>query len=167
MITFNTRHPRTLWLIFPLIAASLLLAACQEDSRASKTSTVQASEMADSRLDTAEDDLLGALGQNDDSESGQNEESEPEAPAPKELRWTAPLTREDGSSLALGDIAEYKVYYRLRHQEDYEIIHIESPETTRLPLAEMAPGAYEFAITTVDSEGLESRRSTPVTVDLI
>jgi hypothetical protein len=31
----------------------------------------------------------------------------------------------------------------------------------------MAPGAYEFAITTVDIQGLESRRSTPVNVDLI
>jgi fibronectin type 3 domain-containing protein len=85
----------------------------------------------------------------------------------RELRWTAPLTREDGSSLKPGEIAEFRVYYRLRHQESYKVIRIDSPATTSLSLVEMAPGAYEFAITTVDIEGLESRRSTPVTVDLI
>ncbi|WP_372995362.1 fibronectin type III domain-containing protein [Marinobacter sp.] len=69
--------------------------------------------------------------------------------------------------MAPGQIAGFRIYYRLRHQENYEVIRIESPSTTRLSLAEMAPGAYEFAITTVDTEGLESRRSTPVTVDLI
>ena len=53
------------------------------------------------------------------------------------------------------------------HQDNFKVIHIESPATTRLSLAEMAPGAYEFAITTVDIQGLESRRSTPVNVDLI
>jgi fibronectin type 3 domain-containing protein len=80
---------------------------------------------------------------------------------------TGMLTREDGSSLKPGEIAEFRVYYRLRHQESFRVIRIESPSTTRLSLAEMAPGAYEFAITTVDNEGLESRRSAPVTVDLI
>lgn len=85
----------------------------------------------------------------------------------RELRWTAPLTREDGSSLKPGEIAEFRVYYRLRHQENFKVIRIESPSTTRLSLEQMAPGAYEFAITTVDSEGLESRRSTPVAVNLI
>ncbi|SNC77018.1 hypothetical protein SAMN04487881_3729 [Marinobacter sp. es.048] len=85
----------------------------------------------------------------------------------RELNWTAPLTREDGSSLKPGEIAEFRVYYRLRHQESFKVIRIESSSTTRLSLEGMAPGAYEFAITTVDIEGLESRRSTPATVDLI
>lgn len=85
----------------------------------------------------------------------------------RELRWTAPLTREDGSSLKPGEIAEFRIYYRLRHQENFKVIRIESPATTSLSLAQMAPGAYEYAITTVDIEGLESRRSSPVTIDLI
>lgn len=159
MITSGPRHPRISWFILPLIAASLLLAGCQEDSRATKTSSDRASELANSRLDMATDSLLNTL--------QQARESGYAAKTPRELSWTAPLTREDGSSLAPGEIAEFRIYYRLRHQEDYRVIRIESPSTTRLSLAEMAPGAYEFAITTVDTEGLESRRSTPVTVDLI
>jgi len=31
----------------------------------------------------------------------------------------------------------------------------------------MQPGAYEFSITTIDVDGLESRRSDPVEVNLI
>ena len=125
MTTSKPKHPRVSRFLIPLIAASLLLTACQEDSR-QYTATQS-----------------------------------------RELNWTAPLTREDGSSLKPGEIAEFRVYYRLRHQESFRVIRIESPSTTRLSLAEMTPGAYEFAITTVDIEGLESRRSAPVTVDLI
>lgn len=127
MTTRNPRHSRSAWLLLPMIAASFLLSACQDDSRESAYTATEF----------------------------------------RELRWTAPLTREDGSSLKPGEIAEFRVYYRLRHQENYKVIRIESPSTTRLSLEEMAPGAYEFAITTVDIEGLESRRSTPVSVDLI
>jgi hypothetical protein len=159
MIISGPRHPRTSWFILPLIAASLLLAGCQEDSRATSTSSDRASELANSRLDKATDSLLDTL--------GQARESSHAATTPTELSWTAPLTREDGSSLAPGEIAEFRIYYRLRHQESYRVIRMEGPSTTRFSLAEMGPGAYEFAITTVDTEGLESRRSRPVTVDLI
>lgn len=154
-----SRYQRTLWLLCPLVFASFLFAGCQEDSRASRTSSERAAEIANARLDNATGGLLATLGQSRDPE--------PAASSPRELSWTAPLTREDGSALAPGQIAGFRIYYRLRHQENYEVIRIESPSTTRLSLAEMAPGAYEFAITTVDTEGLESRRSTPVTVDLI
>jgi fibronectin type 3 domain-containing protein len=127
MTTSKTRQPHFSSFLLPVIAASFLLAACQEDSRESGYSATEA----------------------------------------RELRWTAPLTREDGSSLKPGEIAEFRVYYRLRHQEDFKVIRIDNPSTTRLSLEQMAQGAYEFAITTVDNEGLESRRSAPVTVDLI
>ncbi|HAP53010.1 hypothetical protein SAMN04487869_11658 [Marinobacter sp. DSM 26671] len=159
MTTSKTRQPHFFIFLLPVIAASFLLAACQEDSRAVSTSSDRASEIANSRLNKATDGLMTTLGQT--RETGYT------ATEPKELTWTAPLTREDGSSLALGEIAEFRVYYRFRHQDNFKVIHIESPATTRLSLAEMAPGAYEFAITTVDIQGLESRRSTPVNVDLI
>ncbi|WP_349520828.1 fibronectin type III domain-containing protein [Marinobacter sp. NFXS11] len=159
MTTSKPRHPPGSRFLIPLIAASFLLTACQEDSRATRTSSDRASEIANSRLDKATDGLMNTLGQA--REPGYT------GTEPKELTWTAPLTREDGSSLTLGEIAEFRVYYRLRHQESFRVIHIESTSTTRLSLAEMAPGAYEFAITTVDIQGLESRRSTPVNVDLI
>jgi hypothetical protein len=97
-------------------------------------------------------------------ETGERSLEEPEPPV---LEWSAPLTREDGSSLADGEIRGYQLYYRLRHQEEFQTLFVKSDSGTRLPLEDFDPGAYEFSITTVDTDGLESRRSDPVAVDII
>ena len=86
---------------------------------------------------------------------------------PKALVWLAPLTRENGSSLAPGQISEYRIYYRLKYRESFEVITLKDAGITRYTLEAMPPGAYEFSITTVDVEGLESRRSDPVDINLI
>ncbi|MFC4260755.1 fibronectin type III domain-containing protein [Marinobacter lacisalsi] len=94
------------------------------------------------------------------------EEPEPVAERPT-LQWDSPLTRVDGSKLYPGEISGYRVYYRLRHQEEFESIIIEGPDSDSLALDNFDPGAYEFAVSTLDVDGLESRRSDPVAVDLI
>lgn len=105
------------------------------------------------------------------TEPDQTTDTSQEKPAlpeePPVLEWSAPLTREDGSSLADGEIRGYQLYYRLRHQDEFQTLFVDSNEGTRLPLDGFDPGAYEFSITTVDTEGLESRRSDPVAVDII
>lgn len=83
------------------------------------------------------------------------------------LQWDSPLTREDGSKLYPGEISGYKVYFRLRHQERFQTIVLEGPDANRLKLDDFDIGAYEFAVSTLDSAGLESRRSAPVPIDLI
>ena len=83
------------------------------------------------------------------------------------LRWEAPATREDGSRLYASDIKEYRVYYRLRHQTQFKEISRPVSEGTAFNLKQFKPGAYEFSVSAVDSEGLESRRSDGVAVDLI
>ena len=101
-------------------------------------------------------------------ESVEKSVEEPALPVePPVLEWSAPLTREDGSSLADGEIRGYQLYYRLRHQEEFQTLFVKSDSGTRLPLEDFDPGAYEFSITTVDTDGLESRRSDPVSVDII
>lgn len=94
------------------------------------------------------------------------EEPEPVAERPT-LQWDSPLTRVDGSKLYPGEISGYRVYYRLRHQEEFESLVIDGPDTDSLTLDDFEPGAYEFAVSTLDVDGLESRRSDPVAVDLI
>lgn len=159
MLSAATLYRRALLPALTLLAC-LALSGCQEDSRATKTSTQRASELADSRLDQATDGLLNTLGQ-------PRTHAGSAATAPRELRWNAPMTREDGSALAPGQIAGFRIYYRLRHQASYQVIRIDSPAVTRFSLDSFPAGAYEFSITTVDTEGLESRRSEPVAVDLI
>lgn len=83
------------------------------------------------------------------------------------LSWSAPATREDGSRLYPGEISGYRLYYRLRHQSSFQTITLQGAETTQFSLDRLRPGAYEFSVTTIDSDGLESRRSGLVSVDVI
>lgn len=149
---------------WPVIVFSLagFLAGCQEDDRAARTTTSQASELAESRIDLATSSLLNTLGQ-----TGSETAQRLEASEPKTLSWNPPLTREDGSALSPGQIAGFRIYYRLRHQDSYSVIPIDDPSVTSFTLGDFSAGAYEFAITTVDVNGLESQRSDPVIADLI
>lgn len=93
-------------------------------------------------------------------------EPEPVAERPS-LRWDSPMTREDGSKLYPGEITGYKVYYKLLHQKKYKAIDVEGAHIDQLALDNFSPGAYEFSVSTVDTNGIESQRSDPVQVDLI
>jgi hypothetical protein len=44
---------------------------------------------------------------------------------------------------------------------------MEGPDAQSLAPNHFKPGAYEFALSTLDINDMESRRSEPVTVDLI
>jgi hypothetical protein len=144
------------------ISALTLLTGCQEDDRGTHTTVLRASELANGRLDMATGGLLETLGQGKQASS-----SAEEAKPPKALSWSAPQTREDGSALKPGQIAGFRIYYRLRYKDRFNVIPVNNPQRTSQPLTDLPPGAYEFAITTVDAEGLESRRSPAVMVDLI
>ncbi|MGC8120069.1 fibronectin type III domain-containing protein [Marinobacter sp. VGCF2001] len=147
------------------LCAVLLMTGCQEDTRASKLDSKRASEVAGSRLKQAQGDLLATLGQS--APGGEPAEKSTVPGSPKTLVWSPPLTREDGTALSAGQIAGYRIYFRLKHQDSFRTIPLNDPGVTRYVLAEMPPGAYEFSITTVDQDGLESRRSDPVEVNLI
>lgn len=83
------------------------------------------------------------------------------------LSWVAPATRADGSKLYTGEIKGYRVYYKLRHEDSYQIIQLTDASKTQLRLAGFKAGAYEFAVTTLDTDGLESPRSKAVSVNII
>ena len=165
----SQRSEFTLFACLPFIvfmSALTLLTGCQEDDRANHSTIFRASDLANNRLDTATGGLLETLGQQ--KTPANNSVAEEPAPKPaKALSWSAPQTREDGSALKAGNIAGFRIYYRLRHENSFNVIPVDSPDRTSQPLTDLPPGAYEFAITTVDAEGLESRRSAPVLVDLI
>lgn len=144
--------------IFALMLSGL--AGCQEDSGATRAASGQANEVSAQRLDNAVSSFRDTLGQ-----SGPDAR-QALATAPT-LRWEAPLTREDGSRLHSDDISGYRIYYRLRHEDKYEFIPLPGDAGTEYPLGDFPPGAYEFSITTLDDNGLESRRSDAVVVDLI
>ncbi len=83
------------------------------------------------------------------------------------LSWSAPATREDGSRLYPGEIQGYRLYYRLRHQASFRSITLPGANLTYFELDQLKPGAYEFSVTTIDNDGLESRQSGLVPVNVI
>lgn len=174
-----------------LLGLCLTLAGCQEDLGHSAAAAPDAARAALEREHQSLAVLKQILGQPSGSQEGSGEvaiavpggsaevigsdkaelparqATLPEHKARPTLSWTPPATREDGSSLAMGEIRGYRLYYRLRHQERFDAIILQGPDATRYPLTDLPPGAYEFAVSTLDHSGLESRRSEPVAIDLI
>ena len=85
----------------------------------------------------------------------------------RSLTWRAPLTREDGSSLYPGEILGYRIYFKKNHHQRYRTLPLLEAHETRLSLERFPPGVYQFAISTIDTDGLESRRSVALRVDVI
>ncbi|SFM02211.1 fibronectin type III domain-containing protein [Marinobacter zhejiangensis] len=89
---------------------------------------------------------------------------QPERPT---LSWSPPLTRENGDSLYMSEITGYRVRFRMRHQSSFQSMEMNGADNTTLPLDFFEPGAYEFSVSVVDSQGLESQPSDLIAVDLI
>lgn len=75
------------------------------------------------------------------------------------LSWTAPLTRENGESLAMGEIAGYEVVYGTSAENLDQSIAIGDASVDELLVDELAQGTWYFAIRTLDTDGNRSRLS--------
>ncbi|PXX89860.1 hypothetical protein DIT71_13915 [Marinobacter vulgaris] len=75
------------------------------------------------------------------------------------LSWTAPLTRENGVSLAMGEIAGFEVVYGTSAETLDQSIDIEDASVDKLLVEELTEGTWYFAIRTLDTDGNRSRLS--------
>ncbi|PAU82383.1 hypothetical protein CK501_04370 [Halovibrio salipaludis] len=82
------------------------------------------------------------------------------------LGWEAPLTRIDGSKLYPGEIEGYRVYYRQSGDPDFDVQVIEQAGTTQWQPSQLPSGEYQFAVSTLDTSGLESPRSETLRVTI-
>jgi len=83
------------------------------------------------------------------------------------LQWTAPVTRTDGTPLSLSEIAGYRVHYGTSpgsypHHVDITDGSLQSATLTGVPV-----GTYYIAMSTYDSNGLESSYSASIVKDAI
>ncbi len=74
-----------------------------------------------------------------------------------DLTWSAPGTRTDGSPLALSEIGGYKVY--MGTVSGVYSPAIDVGNTTSHTFSSMPAGTYYFAISTYDTNGLESAKT--------
>ncbi|WLQ15253.1 fibronectin type III domain-containing protein [Hahella aquimaris] len=83
--------------------------------------------------------------------------------------WDAPATREDGSPLALSEIASYRVYHSFTPAEPTSSDKsIKDDKWSSIQMSATAdsyyfdnlkPGEHYFAVTVVDTDGIESEPS--------
>lgn len=77
------------------------------------------------------------------------------------LKWTAPTKNEDGSKLA--DLAGYRIYWGKTSGSYSDSVTLDDPGKTSYTISGLSAGTYEFAVTSINSVGKESRFSTPAT----
>jgi len=80
------------------------------------------------------------------------------------LAWDAPTTNTDGSDLnPATDLSQYKIYYGTASLTYTTIVNVTNPGTATISKTfSLSPGTYYFAVTAVDSSGLESSYSNEI-----
>jgi hypothetical protein len=77
------------------------------------------------------------------------------------LSWTPPTQNEDGSQLT--DLAAYRILWSREDGSFSNSVRIDNPSVTRYVVENLTPGTYEFAATSINSAGVESRFSNSIT----
>jgi len=78
------------------------------------------------------------------------------------LSWVAPSEREDNTSIALSEIAGYKIYYGTTQGQYSNSVDINDGSAESYTFKSFPSGIYFFVITTLDTEGRESQYSPEV-----
>ena len=76
------------------------------------------------------------------------------------LSWNPPTQNVDGSSLT--DLSGYRIYYGRDPNILGRTVAITNPGLTRYVVENLQPGVWHFVMTSVNSQGVESRRTDPV-----
>lgn len=80
------------------------------------------------------------------------------------LSWEIPLEREDGSPLALYEIDGYKIAYGTVASQLESSVSVTGAAVTEYTFSSLLAGVYYFAISTIDSDGVQGRYSEAVQV---
>lgn len=84
------------------------------------------------------------------------------------LSWTIPNQRTDGSPLPVSQLAGYEIYYYANGSSSGsgQVININDPLVTTYTTQPLQPNTYNFAISAIDTSGLTSALSSPVTITI-
>jgi fibronectin type 3 domain-containing protein len=79
------------------------------------------------------------------------------------VSWTAPLARVDGTAAAMTEINSYNIYYGTAPTALTQVVHVPDAYTFTYTVGSLAVSTYYFAVTAIDSKGVESAFSNIVT----
>jgi hypothetical protein len=119
----------------------------------------------DSDTGSTDEQVAGTTEPDTGTDTGTSEpvtEPTPEETVPANaalLSWTAPLTRENGDSLAMGEIAGFEVVYGTSAESLDQSLAIGDASVDELLVDELTEGTWYFAIRTLDTDGNRSRLS--------
>ena len=80
------------------------------------------------------------------------------------LGWVAPTQNSNGTPIT--DLAGYKIHYGTASQDYTQVVSITNPSLSRYVLDSLASGTYYFAISSYNSQGVESPLSGEITASL-
>lgn len=116
----------------------------------------------DSSETVAEQNIATSQGQQNGSNSTLNADDG----STIHLSWDYPLERTDGSELEVYEIESFRVY-QLDGNGDVGAVHVVDGLETEFDIPGLDDGEYRFAVTVVDTDGLESDYSKVVTVSVL
>ncbi len=76
------------------------------------------------------------------------------------VSWNLPTRNVDGTPLT--DLAGYRIYYGMDSRRYTERVTIENPSVSRFAINDLIAGTYYLAVTSIDSEGIESDYSSEI-----
>lgn len=79
------------------------------------------------------------------------------------LSWLAPKSRDDGTPLALSEIAGYRIYVVAEYSGSDSVIAIDDPAQLSYTTGPLNSDTYHFSISAIDTDGLVSEPSPVVT----
>ncbi|UZE96056.1 hypothetical protein [Alkalimarinus alittae] len=139
------RHLRNTILTSVLSLSPLMLTGCGGGGGSSTSSAVQ--QVAAAEVQAEEEVLI-------------------EERRSAKLSWSLPSSRADGSDLELYEIDTFRIYHTTEDGSVEEVLEV-AGDVTELDLSALDAGIHLFAITVVDSNGLESDFSETVTKTII
>ena len=79
--------------------------------------------------------------------------------------WTTPDEREDGTTLLISEISEYRIYYGTTEGDYQSQVNIDVASNT-VEVPQLPAGTYYAVVTAVDTEGRESLYSPEVVITI-
>lgn len=80
------------------------------------------------------------------------------------LNWQPPTENTDGTPLT--DLAGYRIYYGIDPQDTSNVIELSNPSLTTYVVDNLTPDTWYFVATSLNSSGVESPPSSPVSRDI-